>query len=313
MVTPGNTKVKASFFSYGLYIQKSYSCFASPLLAFRYYKTVQGISVQKVCSVEDFYENAYGLSLDEFSESKAFDFASQLITGLASLHKDYRIHGNVRPTTILYRNRDSSHLDVMWTDLGFSRKVETEKLAYPLSSGFYGDPSATAPEMIGKTCESGTYVLQAECWAFGCCLYDLLHNETLPWKTTVISYFKGHKFLSDEKKKALRTEMEKFLDEEKKRIELMPASLKKELFKICMDFLIIDPSKRPTMKEMSKHLAERKMINDGFTPPNTSFLALDEPPPSSRLPVFQAIPEAVEDELSNELMGFHITNNPSST
>ncbi|ESO83601.1 hypothetical protein LOTGIDRAFT_236465 [Lottia gigantea] len=97
------------------------------------------------------------------TESEAVKFASQIASAIMYLHQNNIIHRDIKPENILL----TMDQNVKLADYGISKQVENSVVAVKTQCGtlFY-----MAPEILNSL----PYSYKADCWSFGCVLYELM-------------------------------------------------------------------------------------------------------------------------------------------
>ncbi|MFH4977894.1 hypothetical protein AB6A40_004603 [Gnathostoma spinigerum] len=111
------------------------------------------------------------IELGALSSAVARKYISQVIEGLAYLHRNDMIHRDIKPANIL-RDTDGN---VKIGDFGSAKRLQT--ICSQQSASFVGTPNYMAPEVVvGRT----SYGRKADMWSVGCSLLEMLTGKP-PW------------------------------------------------------------------------------------------------------------------------------------
>lgn len=106
------------------------------------------------------------------SESVALFFFSQIVEGLAAIHSNKIVHGDLKPSNLLLRGNE-----IKIADFGFCKFLEnTNKSQY--SNFFIGSPIYMAPELFEGGSETNE---KTDMYALGVILYEMLFG-TAPFE-----------------------------------------------------------------------------------------------------------------------------------
>lgn len=115
-----------------------------------------------------------GASFKCLEEQDAGNLASQILTGLAALHSQQIMHGDVKPHNVFLTKAEGAFVAQLG-DFGLSRRVPSDAEGVP-SEG--GTPGYMAPEMVGHT--EGTprplVTFGVDLFAMGIMMYELLSS-----------------------------------------------------------------------------------------------------------------------------------------
>ena len=135
--------------------------------------------VMEFCNGQDL--GAYKKKYKTLHEKTVRNFAKQLVSGIAAIHKAQAIHRDIKLANIMlhYEKEDDKVNEnpiVKIGDFGFARLIEISKedndtrleLSHEMS--FVGTPLNMAPELLHKN----KYSSKADFWSLGTCIYELL-------------------------------------------------------------------------------------------------------------------------------------------
>ncbi len=117
----------------------------------------------------------------------------QTVKSLEVLHSLNIVHGDIKPSNILFKKLSNETYKVALTDLGLSFNANKSQPSQIFQEGFYGSISYTAPELFGsptKACIEQTIDLyKADCFALGVTWYEAYFENTTPWARMAHTYF----------------------------------------------------------------------------------------------------------------------------
>lgn len=204
-----------------------------------------------------FYPLASFGDLRKFMQSE--NFSHEILTkscysiarGLSDMHLQGFVHRDVKPDNVLIFDAHGKEIKI--TDLGLA----TKKSDLEFKSRIAGTTAFMAPEVIDEQ-----YNEKADVWSFGMTLFEMLTNGNRPFPENLRkmkdNQFHLMRYIEREltKKGAIRLSFDKLiLDHQriKNRYKLLdPHEFFKKLMLSCFR---ADPSKRPSMQEISEQLS----------------------------------------------------------
>ncbi|CUG86995.1 protein kinase, putative [Bodo saltans] len=104
--------------------------------------------------------------IDEFTVRR---LASQLISSMSYLSSMNVIHRDLKPENLLLTDKDVRKADLRIADLGFARAVHSQQMM----TSYLGTAYYMAPERL----RGDKYDFQAEVWATGLIMYEMVYGE----------------------------------------------------------------------------------------------------------------------------------------
>lgn len=229
--------------------------FPHQYLALQYVKTMDGgITFNKVEVIEEAMQSSFGLRLSALPKRAQIQFLHQVLAFLTTLWP--RIHGDLKPSNVLYRLGQGEEMSVKLTDWGFCCTPRDGELAPIMEEGMYGSLVCTAPEVIGQDPKTVDWY-KAESWALGCCLYRWVYGRGAPWEGFVSILYEGIRFGTGPQP----SDVERLCENIRVVIEARASSLEsisspstREIAKICFALLELNPRLRKTIPEMLEYL-----------------------------------------------------------
>lgn len=249
------TQENFDLFLHEITITTSHHCFPNLFATFQYEKRVpvesQTVIIKKMCVFEELLSDSSTLRFDRLSMTSQVYFVRQLIMDLLQLGT--RIHGDLKLPNILFHQFSNGVVTVKLTDLGFSCTPSEEELNFVMEDGFYGCPEHTAPEAF----EADPYSIDwntAEVWALGCCLYNWIYGQVVPWGDFLSEWYYGKISPTLEHISTLKKYIETHVQLKQQESLSSPQSIAPQVMQICFAFLTIDPSKRISLSDALGHL-----------------------------------------------------------
>ncbi len=216
--------------------------------------------VVKLTTFEELLQDGHGLRLCAWPEKVQLLFILQLLEGLIFFHDKGYLHGDIKPSNILY-HRKGEFVRAVWTDLGMMCPVENIAQSSVLRNGFYGSISMTPPELIFQRPFCGDY-FKVESWALGYALFEWFALKRLAFGEKCLDWFSRKAPIpGQDESMCLLEELRSTLVLEREKAFSDCTRANRVLLGICFDFLIVDPSRRISLKDARLRIQEALRVN----------------------------------------------------
>jgi len=182
----------------------------------------------------------------KFSKEQIIKLALDTSSTIQALHSKNLIYGDFHPGNILLQSKTSKSVEVVLTDFGETRDIETAKNAFPQAVS-----RRNPPELLVQPLEEIDRYL-TDVYGIGLVLYYLVWKKDFPWSGLITK--EGFKNLSQREKNAHYSKVVSLYEEDKKQkigsLENLPLSSFEEFQVTIFQMIHYDPKERPSVDEI---------------------------------------------------------------
>lgn len=249
------TQKLSAMFLEELKITRGSHFFPDLYVAFQYSKCARDILgrviVKKVCVIEELLTDGSKFLFSQSRDFAQLQFLVLLVNALLFLGE--RIHGDLKPSNVLFQRGSCGDIQVKLTDIGLSCLPGQGERNYAMERGFYGALAHTAPEIPGNI-PSAVDWFKAEAWALGCCLFYWLEGKEVLWGRFFSSAYYQQSLPSPVEVEKVKEEIQSTMSKKRESLKKIPPTVISEITALCYDLLEVDPDRRASVSDIREKI-----------------------------------------------------------